>query len=291
MFTSALEQSEQFLQAASNAGYATRPVQLFYALSQAGRAICAVQCSSAWQISGHGASPGNVEPIARTTVEVHASGALPLVAQATQSATWQGKVTLGELWASLPELRYFVLDPSATPVLELGLDHSWRGNEYLPGQLHTYGRARAGLRLPIGCENADAVREAVADILAPYPQPGACVLQASTPVTASSCEAWIAWTTDAEAGSRALLPLESVAEWHDDKPFLRPGLGSDRSVPSALVTWWGILLALSSLARYEPVIWRSALDIDSSPIAHMLESALDRVEERLPELILQAILF
>ena len=144
MFTSALEQSEQFLQAASNAGYATRPVQLFYALSQAGRAICAVQCSSAWQISGHGASPGNVEPIARTTVEVHASGALPLVAQATQSATWQGKVTLGELWASLPELRYFVLDPSATPVLELGLDHSWRGkNTYRDSSTPTDARGLA----------------------------------------------------------------------------------------------------------------------------------------------------
>jgi nitroreductase len=38
-FQSALEQCEQFLDAASATGYATRPVQLFYALSQAGRAI------------------------------------------------------------------------------------------------------------------------------------------------------------------------------------------------------------------------------------------------------------
>jgi hypothetical protein len=35
-FQSALEQCEQFLGAASDTGYATRPVQLFYALSQAG---------------------------------------------------------------------------------------------------------------------------------------------------------------------------------------------------------------------------------------------------------------
>jgi len=50
------------------------------------------------------------------------------------------------------------------------------------------------------------------------------------------------------------------------------------------------LLALSTLARYEPVIWRNPLDIDKSPIAHMLEAPLDRAEERLPELILKAIL-
>ena len=37
-FQSALEQCEQFLAAARDAGYATRPVQLFYGLSQAGRA-------------------------------------------------------------------------------------------------------------------------------------------------------------------------------------------------------------------------------------------------------------
>jgi hypothetical protein len=40
-FQSALEQCEQFHAAAHGAGYATRPVQLFYALSQAGRAIVA----------------------------------------------------------------------------------------------------------------------------------------------------------------------------------------------------------------------------------------------------------
>lgn len=41
MFQSSLEQCEQFLAAAGDTGYATRPVQLFYALSQAGRAIVA----------------------------------------------------------------------------------------------------------------------------------------------------------------------------------------------------------------------------------------------------------
>src|ERR1700744_1023636 len=56
-FQSALEQCEQFLAAARPAGYATRPVQLFYALSQAGRAIVAASPrigNQDWKIHGHG---------------------------------------------------------------------------------------------------------------------------------------------------------------------------------------------------------------------------------------------
>ena len=41
MFRASLEQCEQFLAAAEGAGYATRPVHLFYALSQGSRALVA----------------------------------------------------------------------------------------------------------------------------------------------------------------------------------------------------------------------------------------------------------
>lgn len=48
-----LNQCEQFLDATGNTGYATRPVQLFYALSQAGLAIVAASPrtgNQAWQV-------------------------------------------------------------------------------------------------------------------------------------------------------------------------------------------------------------------------------------------------
>jgi hypothetical protein len=44
VFAASLEQAEQFLSAAVDVGHATKPVQLFYALSQAGRAIADVLC-------------------------------------------------------------------------------------------------------------------------------------------------------------------------------------------------------------------------------------------------------
>jgi hypothetical protein len=45
-FSAALEQAEQFMRAAAEAGYATKAVQLFYVLSQAGRAICAARAGN-----------------------------------------------------------------------------------------------------------------------------------------------------------------------------------------------------------------------------------------------------
>lgn len=41
-FAASLEQSEQLFDAAAGAGVMTKPLQLFYGLSQAGRAIAAV---------------------------------------------------------------------------------------------------------------------------------------------------------------------------------------------------------------------------------------------------------
>jgi hypothetical protein len=45
VFSAALQQSEELFAAAEVAGPAAKPLPLFYALSQAGRAIAAAQCS------------------------------------------------------------------------------------------------------------------------------------------------------------------------------------------------------------------------------------------------------
>ncbi|MGO9899681.1 MAG: YaaC family protein [Solirubrobacteraceae bacterium] len=57
VFASALEQSEQLMRAAEVVGPAARPLPLFYALSQAGRAIAAVHLPDpGWRLAGHGLS-------------------------------------------------------------------------------------------------------------------------------------------------------------------------------------------------------------------------------------------
>jgi hypothetical protein len=86
-FQSALEQCEQFLSAASDTGYATQPVQLFYALSQAGRAIAAASpCvgNQAWKVSGHGLTADmNATAAADVMVTATRVGLFPTVASAT----------------------------------------------------------------------------------------------------------------------------------------------------------------------------------------------------------------
>jgi hypothetical protein len=138
-------------------------------------------------------------------------------------------------------------------VLKLELDQTWSGHEYLPGPLHAYGSARAGIRVNAAHDDSDATLRALNDTLEPYPVTAAAwVWQGSTPLVNGTSIAWVARTKD-EAG-KSLIPVASLASWYDNEPFLRPRLGSDNSVPSPLITWWDILLALSSLARYEPVI-------------------------------------
>jgi hypothetical protein len=55
------------------------------------------------------------------------------------------------------------------------------------------------------------------------------------------------------------------------------------------MTWWAVLLGLSSLARYEPARWQKALDIDQSTAAAALEEVLDVAQERVPSLLYEAL--
>src|SRR4051812_39627121 len=55
VFSAALQQSEELFAAAAKAGPASKPLPLFYALSQAGRAIAAAHnAAETWRIAGHG---------------------------------------------------------------------------------------------------------------------------------------------------------------------------------------------------------------------------------------------
>ena len=75
----------------------------------------------------------------------------------------------------------------------------------------------------------------------------------------------------------------------DFRFYLRPVLGPDDRVPSLLMTWWAVLLALSQLARYVPATWTAALDRDSSPLAIPIETALRTARRVMPQLVLHAL--
>jgi hypothetical protein len=92
-----------------DAGYATRPVQLFYALSQAGRAIVAASPrvgNQAWKVNGHGLTANtNATVAADVIVTATKSGLFPAVASALgiEALVPDESVTLRELWPLPPE--------------------------------------------------------------------------------------------------------------------------------------------------------------------------------------------
>ena len=110
VFGAALEQFEQLLRAAGNIGTATAPLPLFYALSQAGRAIAAarLQDSVRWDYAGHGIKgpSGYASPIGDSLLTPTSGNrsAFAVVSEATGSPGHADEpLALGELWASLPE--------------------------------------------------------------------------------------------------------------------------------------------------------------------------------------------
>jgi hypothetical protein len=112
---SALEQAEQLMRAANDVGPAASPLLLFYALSQAGRAIAAARLDDIWRLAGHGLkAPAPADPStgllgrvvrpdarARSTSRRHAFAG---IAEATGSGPLTGAVELGAVWAAIPDL-------------------------------------------------------------------------------------------------------------------------------------------------------------------------------------------
>src|SRR5205823_868241 len=107
VFSAALQQSQELATAADVVGPATKPLPLFYALSQGGRAVAASRATDeTWMVRGHGLSVETAESVAATHVERQKGGrdSFGVVAEATGSDDFDGTVALGALWASLPEL-------------------------------------------------------------------------------------------------------------------------------------------------------------------------------------------
>jgi hypothetical protein len=69
--------------------------------------------------------------------------------------------------------------------------------------------------------------------------------------------------------------------------WLRPSVAGAEL--SSLLSWWTMLFGLSMLARYEPGVWTSALDYDTSHLAAPLSAVLEIGLTRVPELVLEAL--
>jgi len=270
--------------AAEATGFAGRPLPLFYSLSQGGRAILAARGSA--QPDRHGLVMRDVgASLLKSVVRPdRRGGAFGLLCEALDSARLVNGVELGALLCSLPELGNPVYPvPEGWPLPAL----MW------PEPTESWGvpptRVRTAVVLGGQLQTADHVRQ----YLAPYP--------ISTEVT---------WEV---AGEPMRLPhlMRSptpagygvVIDWHvstlDEvaseyrwfgRRWLRPAVEpGGRSVPIPLMVWWALLFGLSILARYHPVEWVRALDLDRSAVAVPLRRVMEEALIGLPHLVLEAL--
>ena len=309
VFASALEQGEQLMRAAEVVGPATRPLLLFYALSQAGRAIAAARIEDDnWLLSGHGlkirSAPGESSVVARVvkpeqprkkTVGDGRRSSFAGVAEAVGSGALTEDAQLGAVWCAIPDLI-----PPITPQMP-ELDPKWRRplvvfdfywNE--PGFAFTGGTELIVCGLTPGAspgqleEDLSHYPTAAGARIRTDPHLGA-VGTASTVMMGTTPEGRdcprVTWPGRPETHPR----LDDVAPVHRETGarMMLPSIG-DRDLLSPLMLWWALLLGLSSIARYDPELWVGALD-PSKPTAVPIEITLERALEALPGLILESL--
>ncbi|MEN3285199.1 MAG: hypothetical protein V7607_6339 [Solirubrobacteraceae bacterium] len=317
-FDAALRQAQELAEAAAVAGYAAKPLPLFYSLSQAGRAIAASRLARTWQLKGHGLSPRDqAEGILTSKVEQTGgeNASFPAVAAALGSPPLAGPCELGALWAANPDLASVPIgDRPAALRVELGVRSLGRPYDDAPPQdpetTPTTTGGMVSLSVPLAGETVAEVSTA----LEAYPTLRGAVPYGSVPGGSGPVD-------DAsqpvvrlnDPGGRSLVNVGVTADdtmmladyWrrqdemcsfvetsdliqHHATGHVLPEVAGGPA-PLPLLLWWGLLLGLSSFARYEPAAWTAAIDPSSSRVAVSLERALDVAESDIPNRILSAL--
>lgn len=317
-FQSALEQSQQLMEAAELAGPATRPVQLFYALSQGGRAIAAASHSLPaeiavadaddptqshretvnWQLKGHGiTAPGtSVRQVGNVTVRAAATGLMPGVALAigTASLCPDEKLKLNELWHLLPEALSVPLTTAAgSPALAIESARQWSLEHE-----HCYIATLSGVPPSIYAECGDD-KEKVALFLDRYP-----TLKGYGFPSAHDTAGWVPtdkpdkpllnvyWGSPREKYEdllKATRRLKGTRYREEHDCWVFPSVGQMTDALHPLMAWWAVLFGLSMMARYEPANWYAMTQIDSSPDANAIEHVLDQALDVIPSILLDGI--
>lgn len=313
VFTAALEQSEQLMRAAESVGYATKPLPLFYSLSQAGRAIAAARLDDpAWRLHGHGLAVGDgKDPITETVITCQPMGeknklrygrtdSFAGVSAATGSAllTPKAEVKLGEVWAAIPDL----LPGLVQRMYGLGIDH-WRRPRVVYDEYDVYANDSTrwqGTSLLIGGLQAGLTAAAITEELSWYPALAGAVVRTDLHLgdAATGADVMRAFAPDGQECPKLGYPgpweahpkIEDVAPVYNWTGYriIHPKLSTGDFLGSIML-WWLLLLGLSSIARYNPETWISTLDVNASPAAVAIETTLDTAVSAVPNLILRAL--
>jgi hypothetical protein len=259
---------------------------LFYALTQAGRAIVAVRGGLDHQ--GHGLRLGVPQTdLLKTTVDMAPPGKTPghfqATAHALASPILAGPVEIGALVASLPEMADTLLMrddwPPAVAIFERDPPYRIPTPGWIP--------------VTIVVDEQGVSFDRLVDILKPYPSVRDRIGLAQA---VKALGAVPTYPTPNGYGVGVMFK-GGISDLDKSAPsyriwgrrWFRPAM-ADAECPDPTMTWWALLYALSMYARYHPNEWVAALDIDSSVVGVTLERAMDRAIGALPQLVLSAVL-
>ncbi|MFG2815024.1 YaaC family protein [Streptomyces sp. NPDC048410] len=304
LFSSALEQSEQLFTAAASVGPASRPLVLFYGLSQAGRAIaaCAPVPMDKCRLNGHGISATRMDQPDLGSVIIKDKGAagtesFTQVAAMLGSRSLPEETRLADVWAAILEVNLWPLQSTTHPQLSISREtHQVDANTLqamvsgLPGDLQKHSDPKDRER-------------AVGAWLVDYPALNGYRFRSIGAIPDNGPESWderqgtigcrIVW--DVEHGEEAAKQkFAEIAPWKgrsltDSARVIHARFGGDDRQLHPLLGWWSVLFALSMLARYQPGQWTAQIDVNRSRDAVAIEYLLDSALAAVPELVLAAI--
>ena len=283
-------------------GTATRPINIFYGLSQGSRAIAAAYApEKEWRLYGHGIQhEGSLDrAIERVAVRNSAEerGSFTALARLLRSPSLPARTEVGALLAALP-----LEVPSASwtgrPPALIVQHANQAGGAVLT--MTRYVRAETGpwpLSAPLLSEtNLDRRR----DIVVKYIETHYPSLTGATPFPEGA-----AWHRTDERGSYFCLDFDAGSSTGSDSlraqllhsrlhklgtlHYAIPALAGNERAAHPLIGFWSVLWVFSMLARYEPVRWSKLLDVDHSADATALEEILKDALDVVPWLLLDAL--
>lgn len=296
LYGASLQQFDELIEASRTAGHASRPLPLFYALSQAGRAIVAAHGSSG-RIGSHGLSEDRTvrssDVLERAVVRRRSSDdALTAVCEALRISDPFGShdvqspsISLGMAWAAVPRLNAYLPEWKETWFPALRAHNSGGRPDPMDRRVM---KLRGSGRSPQVIDGFDPLASHR------YPQlPASAWYEPSTqggkdPFSSLQRLGTVRWE-QADDKRSVFDVTRSPVEDNTERWLLPAVAGSDR-VFEPITAWWVLLFGMSILARYDPALWSTALVLDKSDRAVPLHLILEEALAVIPALVADALL-
>ena len=293
-FQAALEQAEQQFRAAASVSYESRALNLYYGLSQAGRAIAAgasTLTGNDWTLSGHGLRCSNLPDVAKdvATLSVRPHSGAQTSFQRLSQALQSPIPTIAELYSVWPNLIETTMNAPLGDVAYAPMFLTMGSRFPSDGVIHV----EANVALPLGIMSMTiSDRPSLPDFLDRYPGLVGWVTHrpdghaVDWPPQQSLSLQWpLGATTSTDHW------LRSRVTRYRSHDLVVPTIGSLTQPVHPLMAWWIVLYVLSMATRYQPAEWTIAVDVNRSAQATAIEFVLDCALSSVPELLVEAVEF